>query len=329
MVGDLLEGDVKELEKYFKSLKFPFDLNPPEYFHWVEIYLFDWHGKGKKRILRKDRKVEFEMNPDWEVWAKPYSISQYARVLKEVVKESRLAGVSYFETDREMISNGFGIRCRIKVGNSKAGVEVNRCAGILKTVCEVVEKRLIEAARENSVSTFFHFPLGVKTSCEQYLLYFVQFLEDLGISANAEIKEDAQRVLFSVTPLDGPSALEQVRKALEIYLKLPGMPEFGNTAESYPNLAVQQLQANILHLQSQLTLAKASMQVKDATIESLQLSNYQYRQLLGSEEKAKNQSETLIGDTIHVTKLEGKGVKVDLPLILKRLKRVFGGCKNE
>jgi hypothetical protein len=71
------------------------------------------------------------------------------------------------------------------------------------------------------------FPPAIRTACEQYLLYFVQFLEDLGVSATAEIKEDAKRVLFSVTPTDGCAALQQIREALEVYLKLPEMPEFG------------------------------------------------------------------------------------------------------
>jgi hypothetical protein len=145
----------------------------------------------------------------------------------------------------------------------------------------------------------------------------VQFLEDLGVKADAEIKEDAQKVLFSVTPKDGVTALEKIRQALAIYIKLPGMPDFGASASQHPDLAVQQLHANILHLQSQLTLAKASLQAQNATIEALQLSNYQYRQLLSSEEKPKQKTEPLIGDTVHVT-------EIDLPLILNRLKRVFG-----
>lgn len=108
------------------------------------------------------------------------------------------------------------------------------------------------------------------------------------------------------------------------------MPGFSASASQYPNLAVQQFHANILHLQSQLTLARASLQAQEATIESLQLSNYQYRQLLSSEAKPKPKTEPLIGDTIHVTEIEGKGVKIDLPVILNRLKRVFGvGGKKE
>src|SRR5439155_25128131 len=178
-------------------------------------------------------------------------------------------------------------------------------------------------ARQNSITTFFSFPPEVRTACEQYLLYFSQFLEDLGIRAAAEIKEDAQRVLFSVTPMDGPSALKQVREALDVYLQLPTMNELIGELQS-TEMAVQQLQANVLHLRSQLILANAALVAKHAAIEALQVSNFQYRQLLSSEKPANREQEKLIGDIVYVTPIETKGVKVDLPSLLRRLKRRFG-----
>ncbi len=312
---------VRELEPHFASLTVPYETDWNSYLNEVNVCFFDWHGKNACK-LQKDRKIKFEVKPYAEEWARPFSIAEYAEALEQTVKRLGLSGVSYYAD--ELVLNGFGLQCRMSAGNPVVGHEIERCAEVLRTVCGEAEKLLAAAARKNAVTTFFSFPATIRTACEQYLLYFVQFLEDLGIRADAEIKEDARRVLFSVSPADGPSALEHIRQALEVYLKLPGTPEFGAAASRYPNLAVQQLHANILHLQSQLTLAKASLQAQEATVEVLQLSNYQYRQLLSSEEKPKARTEPLIGDTVHVTEIECKGMKVDLPLILKRLKRVFG-----
>jgi len=72
-------------------------------------------------------------------------------------------------------------------------------------------------------------------------------------------------------------------------------------------------------------LAKASLRAQGAIIETLELSNYKYRQFLSSQAQPNPQTEALIGDAVHVTPIEGRGLKIDLPLILKRLKRVFGG----
>jgi len=40
------------------------------------------------------------------------------------------------------------------------------------------------------------------------LIYFAQFLADLGIDATTELKETAADVLFTVTPKDGSEALD-------------------------------------------------------------------------------------------------------------------------
>jgi CheY-like chemotaxis protein len=190
---------------------------------------------------------------------------------------------------------------------------------------------------EDSLVTLFRFPPGIRSCCSQYLLYFVQFLEDLGIKADSEIKEDAGRILFSVTPADGTSALGKIKEALEVYLDLPRNPEFNATADEFSDIAVSQLKANVFFLKSQLELAQAMLETKSATIEALNLTVYQHRQLLTGpsadqttpKAKTSSESEPIIGDTVHLTKYEGKFVKVDLPTILRRLKRSFGIGEKE
>ncbi len=114
-----------------------------------------------------------------------------------------------------------------------------------------------------SVLTEFEFPDEIKISCEQYLLFFIKFLKDIGIDATANIHEtDAGKVLFAVTPKDEEQALSHIRAALEIYLNLPrntSITPFG----VYADLSVQQLVSNIYHLKSQLALAAATIQQKE------------------------------------------------------------------
>jgi hypothetical protein len=305
----------EDFEPHFEKLSLWFNFEWNELLGEVEIEFGD--ENRKVRILR------FELRADWEDWARPYSIAQYAEALAEATKLRADLKVNYYESE-EFITNGFGFKCEFSSLTEVVEKEVQDWSNRIKIICKEAETSLSQALRKNSVVTWFDFPQPVRTSCEQYLLYFVQFLEDLGIEASSEIKEEASKVLFSVTPNDGPTALEQVRQALNIYLRLPGMPDFETSANQHPNLAVQQLQANILHLQSQVILAKASLQAQGATIEMLELSNFQYRQLLSAERKTDNLSEPLLGDAVHLTKIEGKGVMIDLPLILKRLKRAFG-----
>ncbi|WP_420127419.1 hypothetical protein [Longimicrobium sp.] len=186
----------------------------------------------------------------------------------------------------------------------------------------------------NTLVTLFNFPPSVDTACEQYLLYFVQFLRDMGIEADASIKHQAHQILFSVTPKDGAEALDRISEALEIYLRLPDSPEFAAQAPSYDDIAVQQLNANIFHLKGQLAISSAVIQAKNAQIEALQLSNFTYQQLLANQQQVATlpllplgnldaDSEPLVPGVIDVTKYEGKGFTVNFAEILRRLKRRF------
>src|SRR5262249_33772920 len=92
----------------------------------------------------------------------------------------------------------------------------------LQEVCNIIYHETILALSENtnSVEVVLDFPPDIKVSCEQYLLYFVQFLKDLGVDAEAELKHNAGQVLFSVIPANKDEALDKIRDALDIYLLL-------------------------------------------------------------------------------------------------------------
>ena len=157
----------------------------------------------------------------------------------------------------------------------------------------------------------------------------MQFLRDLGIEAEAEIKEEANRVLFNIRPSDEKQALEQIREALDIYLQMPSTPDFTVAASQFNDLAVSQLRANVLHLQSQIVLARAVLQLKDATIsaqgeeiaalqERLDLRTF----LPPSQQVTGSDSEPLVKGLVSVKKHNFKFLEVDFPEILRKLKRL-------
>ncbi len=100
---------------------------------------------------------------------------------------------------------------------------------------------------ELSIFTIFNFHENLKSSCEQYLLYFAQFLQDIGINATSNLKEEAGKVLFSVTPIDDKVALEKIREALAVYLNLPASPIVYD--DSFAAMRLQQQVENLQHSQ--------------------------------------------------------------------------------
>jgi len=128
-------------------------------------------------------------------------------------------------------------------------------------------QRRNEQRSSDAVTMHFNFPEAVKVACQQYLLYFVEFLKDVGIDALAELREDAGQVLFSVTPTDNEAASDNIREALEIYLRLPMNRAPTVDVSPEKSIEVQKLSAQLQHLQGQFYLASAALQQKELTIQ--------------------------------------------------------------
>lgn len=281
--------------------------------------------------------LEIEYGIDIDEWAGPWSLAEYTRAIEETLVADPESGLVPDREFHERVG-AWGLAADLSTDLRNEEATVGSVLGYWLPRAE----RIVRGARQtladqldrNTLVTLFDFPGHVSTACEQYLLYFVQFLRDLGIEADASIKHEARQVLFSVTPGDGAEALDRIREALDLYLRLPDSPEFAAQAPAYGDIAVQQLQANIYHLKGQLMVAGAVLQARDAQIEALQLSNFTYQQLLATQQQAATlpllppgssgaDAEPLVPGVIEVTKYEGKGFTVNLPELLRRLKRSF------
>jgi len=270
--------------------------------------------------LKSELRLTFK--PDFDKWAGPFSVSEYQTAISLVVEE--IVGVIFEANDN--LTNGFNVLI-VDPKSEPFGEEISRSVEQMRSASKIAAAQALKSVQKNSLVTWFYFPAPVKAACEQYLVYFIQFLEDLGIKANTEIKQYAGRVLFSVTPEEGSRALKKIREALEVYLNLPRNPEFNTVGEQFTDLAAVQLRSQVFFLQSQPELANATIQAKDAAIQALNFTVFQQKQLLIDDQKHESPSdkneEPILLDTIHLTEYEGKGFRIDLPTI-RRLKRSFG-----
>ncbi len=311
----------RSLGGYFDSIQVSFsdeDQNPVDWdFGSIEINL----------TANQSEKIEvaFRIVYDLEFWAKPYSIAEIATAIESVLEKSRLP-FSYWQEDENTCIEGFGVS--IEMSSAESLGDALQHQPELLPLAHLVRDELGE--EQAAVNMAFEFPPTIKSACEQYLVYFVQFLRDLGIEANAEIKEHASKVLFSVTPADKDQALGRIREALQLYLRLPHVPEFITVATQFNDVAVSQLQANVYHLRSQIMLAKAALEMKNATMaakderiallqERIDLREFQPKK----EEKKNEDKEDIVKDMVAVKKYDLKFMEINLPELLRKLKRRF------
>ena len=294
--------------------------NPLDWeFAYMEIGAFPESGDSVE--------VQFRIEYDLEFWKKSYSLFDLASAIEDVLATNELR-FEYWQENKNTAINGFGVSTTMnmeqRVGDGLAlKKELSRLSDLVRTKLKEVEGTALQVS--------FDFPAPIKNACEQYLMYFSQFLQDLGINAIAKLEERAHSVLFSVIPEEGKEALEKVEEALRIYLGMPTAPNFAGEAAKHTDIAVVQLQANVLHLQSQVIMAKAVFQAQAATIEAKDQTilalqeRFDLRALQPITPPAKEaqDKEELVKDLVAIKKFDYKFVEFNLPELLRRIKRAF------
>ena len=312
-----------ELEVHFSDLELALSENRESPFSWA----FDFMElRCTKRDAQSMTQVVFKIDQDFNYWSEPFSISDLAATMEAATKSHPEYGFSYWQRGQD-IQKGFGISTRVSASDS---VKTVLSISTLADFENYVEATL---ARHKMVRVQFNFPSSIRNACEQYLVYFVQFLGDLGIDASAELKEEAHHTLFTVRPKDQNQALALIWKALDIYLHIPGSKGFEAATAQLNDIAVYQLRAIVAHLrgQEQLTLARiqlmnATIAAKDTEIALLKekFDLHRFSELVEPSPSESNEVEAIWPGYFGIKKLVlWDFLEIELPEMLRRLKRRF------
>lgn len=169
------------------------------------------------------------------------------------------------------------------------------------------------------------------------------FCDTLGVDADVEVREVAERTLFAVTPRNQNEALANIYEALRAYLQLPAAELVGVPQSQDERIATQSLAANVYHLRGQLQLADAKLALEEersetlrerVRIQQLAIDLLQRRLLPTSPAIATDHmltstaptaaDEESLGKYVSVTDIEREGLRVHLPQLLRDLKKLFG-----
>jgi len=318
--GLLLGARIDELRKQFLNINF----------YTVDHIHRNVNGCYIDLSKKKASRVEFISRYEYDQWQQPFLISDYFDVLEHVGNSfaGRGVAVSTHLHDYPVATVSFPIADL----TAPLSDEINRHVPVLKELLDMAWDEVRAAIPPDSLVAYFRFPREIQAACTQYLTYFSQFLQDLGIDATIDLRQEAHRVLFTATPNSGDEALHSIQQALVAYLRLPSLMGRRGIVTDSTDLAVMQLDANVRHLHAQVELARGVIDAKDAAIESLKLVNFQYKQMLRaagtyaeiSAPKSQDavDTEPLIGKVVSVAKFRIKGLEIDLPALLRMLKRI-------
>ncbi|MNW48880.1 hypothetical protein D3C74_262700 [compost metagenome] len=270
----------------------------------------------------------FNFSWDFEKWKKPFSIEEFAEAMEYTAAQYKNQYVRWVQQD-EVISNGCHISCANFSKDESIASVIEQYIPIIEEIYQNANKSLIEKSREESMVSLFHFPEQVRVACEQYLLYFAEFLKDIGIKATTDISHEASQVIFSVTPESSEIALTKIREALNVYLQLP----INLSNLNFVNMTVgpreQQLLANIQHLNGQLLLSNALVQAQKEIIENQRLTIDQQHRIIDSsilqqsllkDSNSNEDQEEILAGTVSLTKYKGNGFEINTPGIYRWIK---------
>jgi ADP-ribose pyrophosphatase YjhB (NUDIX family) len=181
-------------------------------------------------------------------WRYPWSVSDYCRVFQKRANEIIAFCGTCRHIDHDTIHT-LNIPLNLPELIESIGIELCRRESAIKEIHRKVREQLLIELHPKSLVTFFDFPEQHAAACKQYIIYFAHFLLSMGVGTDCTLSEEANKVLFTVTPTEGKASLERIQVALAIYLQLPNR-DVGTEDRSSVDPAVEKLAKTILHFQS-------------------------------------------------------------------------------
>lgn len=307
IIALLMNKKINDIFSCFNQLKIPLHKR----FYPKSISEVDW-SYIKLDNREKGYVIRFKFQYDNEEWRNPYSLKEFGDQMESMCSE--LDFINY-EQDDELISNGFIIWKQIKNIEELLCDLVESYSQEVNSIFDKVIENLYTNNLHNSINFEFSVDNNIKIACEQYLIYFIQFLEDMGIQASSQITNESHKILFSVTPDDPKIALEQIKESLDLYLQLPNYPDALSTSDMN-EIAILQLKSNISHLNSQLALAKATIIAQEKTIAALEIMKTE--KIINTDNW---NEESILNGVVTITEYEQNGFKINFPKLYRLLKR--------
>jgi hypothetical protein len=267
---------------------------------------------------------QLELVPNYNLrsWRHTFSLNSF---ISEFLARSQ----SQAEFTVALRSTGFKILFS-EIASSKTIQEVfDYCFEAYLSVYKQVLYFLNASSSPSALVSEFDFPVEIRSACEQYLLYFTDFLREMGVEASSELREAGTKVFFSVIPKSRDVALDKIRKALDIFLTIPcaeldyPLALSADSRETFPVL-----EANVLHLHRMLVIADSRLEL-DRQIISAQsmalaaLANLTTSRPMPAAKSKSSQDEELMGGVVTLSTAEKAGIKINVAEMYRKLKRML------
>jgi hypothetical protein len=133
-----------------------------------------------------------------------------------------------------------------------------------------LDSKYKEESFQSTFTKIFNFPPEYKNICSQYLMWFGEFLKNLGIEADVHTEPNNGQTALIISPKDNPELLEEIEKLFYQYLALPYaelLPASKQTPQEI--YAYQSAMNQINNLTNQIQMKDSMLQLQQATNSAL------------------------------------------------------------
>ncbi|CAA6803176.1 MAG: Unknown protein [uncultured Sulfurovum sp.] len=133
---------------------------------------------------------------------------------------------------------------------------------IIANLRDKVEDVFFKTVDSNRFEAIFNLPEEYQSILKPYMLYFEEFLHDLCIETDVNIRKKGADTILSVEPKNKDEALEKIANALKMYISAPIVASGVSLEQKLQmQVALQKLHAECSHMESQLVLKSATLNV--------------------------------------------------------------------
>jgi hypothetical protein len=286
-------------------------------------------------------------------WSAPWQAVEFIEEYRSQAKNHVAVGMHLVGDEED---DWFGLTVRFPRPDPAEVMSdaLSRWLPMLTDVLESTERALRARVDAGSFVMRFDFPPDLQGACERYLTYFAQFLRDFGVEAATALQHEGTTAVFSVTPESQGEALETVWRALSLYLQLPDAPGVDLAAYRSTDPQVQHLASMVQTYSSELTLARARTQAREAellrqtlTIQDQGRMMEAQRALIDQQTRALDYANVLLeslrsvqkegqevareeflGGIVSLGRFEEKGVGIDLAKGVRLLRGLLSGRRD-
>lgn len=200
-------------------------------------------------------KITMQFEHDVSKWNNPFTIDELNKSLCD-----RLAEMNYVADDEEYFRIDVIFEISIQESTTLAELIQNHSNKVKK----IIEEEKVRLANINFEETFikiFNFPDEYKNIYSQYLMWFGEFLKNLGINVNVTTQNNQGQTSLIVSPKDAPELLDEIEKQFYLYLQLPYVEVLPPQRE----MSIQE-QHTFMAIRQQIQMLEMQVETKDSLL---------------------------------------------------------------